>query len=356
MVNILLTLQIVLSLIIVINAQTNDNNNNNIEDCLKYPPGLTLKEYSKIMNTISLDEFNNQESSVWHEANCFTWQSAMKLEKSFPFLICEGNENSFNNGVNRKNKLRNAFESLDKDKYKDDNLVLITVLNANNLTCFMASAEAKDVRLIPAQPGYSSQNIRINPMSYYMKILVGTLTSVSQESYDNYIPLYTMVCPGILEDLRELDKIDDIDKALKDYLLEPAVDSDQSNALRDLYWAQKVAETDQAQNWLNYAKNTLNPDNEQCKDMIRAATFRFYRSGGKSMNGVTMMETRLYSSYISDGLYFNECVYAVILAISLKPTFCSVQARPPVKPKQYYYQYNTVSLKMNIEQYSYFCL
>lgn len=78
--------------------------------------------------------------------------------------------------------------------------------------------------------------------------------------------------------------------------------------------------------------------------MYNSLTFRFYRSEEGAPNAVTMMETRLYSSYVPSQEYFEDCVYAIILAIALRPQFCSLQARPPIdraQPSQYYYKYNT---------------
>ena len=157
--------------------------------------------------------------------------------------------------------------------------------------------------------------------------------------------MFWLCCiPGVLEDINDLNKLDHVNKSILDYLLEPNVSTGQSNALKDLYWAQKIAQTDQAQAWLDYANISLNPDSPQCRDLYNSLTFRFYRSEEGAPNAVTMMETRLYSSYVPSQEYFEDCVYAIILAIALRPQFCSLQARPPIdraQPSQYYYKYNT---------------
>ena len=84
----------------------------------------------------------------------------------------------------------------DDDEYDNDNPVMIRAINADKFKCFMTSVVAEDMRRLPAEFSYSSDVIKVTPISYYMKILAGTLASVTRESTADYIALYTKVCPG----------------------------------------------------------------------------------------------------------------------------------------------------------------
>ena len=80
---------------------------------------------------------------------------------------------------------------------------------------------------------------------------------------------------GVLKDINDLNKLDDVSKSILDYSLEPNVSTSQSNVLRDLDWAQKIAQTDQAQAWLDCVNISLNPISPQCRDLYNSLTFKW---------------------------------------------------------------------------------
>lgn len=317
----LITLLLVIPLLY---SQTTSN------DCTQYPPGLSFDQFNEVLDTISEKEFKNGDEKTWYEANCYAWNEAMLLESKFPYLVCDQRGGS--NGRDRYEFLRNAFKNVDGDVYNDENPAIITALNTAEYSCFITSVPATDMIQLPAQYGFSG--ILITPISYYMKIIAGTLSSIADESDNAFITLDSMICPGVLEDLSQVSDVDNLSESILNYILEPNVDTGKSNALEDLFWGQTVAQTDQAKAFLEMAQVALDPNSEQCKALYESLIFQFYRAGTTSAyNAATMMETRFYTSIVQPS-DFKECASAIILAMALKPEICSLQVRPTISIKQ----------------------
>ena len=296
---------------------------------------MTLQEFTEILDTVTVDEFKSRNELTWYEANCFTWNKAILMDEKFPFFVCD--EQTGKNGRERYEYLQNAFKILDENIYDDENPIIMTTLNTVDYSCFIVSVKAKDMRELPTQYGYTG--ILVTPISYYMKIVAGT-KSVINESNKEYTTLNAMICPGVLDDSFDVSKIDDLSKSMLSYILEPNMETGESKVLADLFWGQTVTQTDQAKKWLDMASTAFDPNSTECKDFYNSIVFRFYFGSEEMSNAATILETRLYSSYVpSSQTYIDDCVHAFILAMSLRPEVCSLQVRSNMMARQEDYQY-----------------
>merc|ERR1712125_234534 len=113
--------------------------------------------------------------------------------------------------------------NLDENIYNDENPTIMTALNTADYSCFIVSVKAKDARELPAQYGYSG--VLVTPISYYMKIVAGTLKSVMNESSNEYTTLDAMICPDVFDGAPGNSQINDFSKSVMNYILEPNIET-----------------------------------------------------------------------------------------------------------------------------------